>query len=1244
MASTIISPVTPTGGYKIEGVVNGTRVPFLVDTGATVTLLRKDVWDRANPAHQKLEPWSKSRLVGVDGTPLQTHGCTNVTIDVDGRAYQIDVVVVSPLTTEAILGLDFLRTHQASVDLGNGYLTLGDKGHRLPLDGPVATVDVEHVSRVCLSEELRIPPRSEVEVMGCVREPLESGTWLLTGTKRPAAAVAAALVNPEHGQVPVRLLNPRSQAVFIRKGEEIGTLERVEDTPTQHTVVSRVGTEQVSREKQQLLRELVDNNASELSQNEADRFYRLLMDYEDVFAVSNSDLGRTTRLKHTIDTGNAHPIRQPVRRIAPPQRDEVKRLVETMLNDDVIQPSSSPWASPVVLVRKKDGSARFCVDYRKVNEVTHKDAYPLPRIDATLDTLAGSRLFSTLDLLSGYWQVEIAEEDRAKTAFCTTEGLFEFKVMPFGLCNAPATFQRLMDLVLSGVQWWQCLVYLDDVIIIGKDFDEHLRNLEAVFGRLRQAGLKLKPAKCAFLQRKVRYLGYIVSEDGIAPDPAKVEKVAAWPEPKTTREVQQFVGFASYYRRFIQDFASIAKPLYRLTERTNIFNWTAECRTAFNELRRCLTTAPVLAYPDFTREFIVDTDASDTGIGAVLSQVDENGHERVIAYASRVLSKPERRYCVTRRELLAVVVFLREFRPYLTGRHFTLRTDHGSLTWLRNFRDPEGQLARWLEVLQEFDFTIIHRRGRKHTNADALSRLPCRQCGRHNHDEIVPIAVASLGGDLDATLRQAQLDDPVVGPVLRAKETSQEPQPEDVKAMSPHCRRLVQIWDQLVIKDSLLWRQYDSPSGHMTTLQLVVPGSKREEILRDMHEGLISGHLGQEKTLERLKERFYWPGHYMDVRNWCETCPDCAARKNPTQKARAPLQNIKVGCPAQLTAVDIVGPLPESDAGNRYILVVGDYFTRWVEAYAIPNQEAVTVAKKLTDEYFFRFSPPEQLHSDQGRQFESELVAEVCKLLGIHKTRTSPYHPQSDGMIERFNRTMLNMLATAASEHPFDWEEHLRPLCLAYNTSVHATTGYTPFYLMFGRQVRMPLDIVYGTATTETTSPSEYAQALRKRLEEAYNMVRDKTGQQQERQKEYYNRKVHGNPFSEGDLVFLHSPVISRGHARKLHRQWTGPFRVVRRLSTVNYRIQDLRSPRRRLIVHFDRLKPCPSNIRLPGGVPSPQTLPTDRPTSHPSQTPHTVPSRPPPGTHLEVVDMDPPSTRYPRRARRAPDFYSPCT
>ena len=315
-----------------------------------------------------------------------------------------------------------------------------------------------------------------------------------------------------------------------------------------------------------------------------------------------------------------------------------------------------------------------------------------------------------------------------------------------------------MDLVLAGLQWAQCLVYIDDVIVMGRSFDEHLLH---VFDRLLQAGLSCNLTNVTFFSRKSKYLGHIVSKEGISPDPAKIDKIVSWPLPRNTKEVQQFLGLAGYYRRFIQDFSKLARPLHQLTERNCTFKWTPVCQAAFETLKKCLCSAPILGYPDYSKRFILDTDASDTGIGAVLSQLDDDGNEHVVAFASRLLTKPERRYCVTRRELLAVVAFTKHFRHFLIGCHFTLRTDHGSLTWLRNFKDPE---ARWLEQLQEYDFVIVHRQGKKHANADALSRvdLPCKQCGRDSHEEtqqhILPIPVVSLA--TGETLAQLQIDDP----------------------------------------------------------------------------------------------------------------------------------------------------------------------------------------------------------------------------------------------------------------------------------------------------------------------------------------------------------------------------------------------------------------------------------------------------------------------------------------------------
>lgn len=1215
--------------------IASTEAAFIPDTGAAVTLLKQEVWDRLKnkPSTCPLRPWNRERLVGAGGTALKILGCTELGLTISEKIFTADVVVVESLMAEGILGMDFLERHQCSIDLNKKVLTLADGKFHTPLLPKPGCAKEQ--GNVFASDTFIVPPFSEMEVNAVTTQGIaDGGVWLAETKlgKERGIVSARSLVSPHNSQVPIRVVNVSGERVTVYKGTKLAELEKLSES----CIMSVEAGEEcapVTQEKQRMLWKVAEESVEDLTEEQKGVFFELLLEYADIFSTSNKDLGRTSKLKHTIHTGDSQPVRQPVRRLPPHRKQEMHTLLQEMRQNDVIQPSSSPWAAPIVLVRKKDGSTRFCVDYRKLNSVTRKDAYPLPRIDDTLDTLVGSRWFSTLDLTSGYWQVEMDEKDRHKTAFCTPEGLFEFNVMPFGLCNAPATFQRLMDLVLAGLQWSHCLVYLDDVIVLGGNFENHLHNLRAVFDRIQEAGLKLKPSKCAFLKERVEYLGHIVSKEGVCVDQSKVEKVSTWPTPTSTKEVQQFLGLANYYRRFIRDFAKIASPLHKLTERSSQFHWSSACQEAFEELRTKLTSAPVLAFPDFSRPFTLDTDASDNGIGAVLSQCDESGQEQVIAFASRLLTKAERQYCVTRKELLAVVTFTQHFRSHLLGRRFTLRTDHGSLTWLKNMKTPEGQLARWLEKLQEFDFEIVHRQGKKHSNADALSRIPCRQCGRQEEQSDTTVgAVQPLQPRTGQELRTLQHQDDTIRLVIEAKENSQRPSRDQEKAGSVEQRRLFQMWDQLVMKDGVLYRQFVGLNGRPNHLQLVVPKSLRESVLKELHEGALGGHLGEEKTLSRLKERYYWPGHWTDVRNWCHTCGICATRKNPIPKQRAPLGSIRAGSPMQIVATDILGPLPESDAGNSYILVVGDYFTRWMEAYPIPNQEATTVATKLVDEFFCRFSIPEQLHSDQGKQFESEVIAAICDQLHIDKTRTTPYHPQSDGLVERFNRTLVNMLATCTQKHPFDWETHVKKMCMAYNSSVQSSTGYSPFYLMFGRRPRIPVDILCGPTQEQQNMPT-YAAALKKNLSEAYDNVQQNTNTKLDRQKELYNRRVHGDPHSPGDLVWLHNPAVPKGRARKFHRPWTGPHQVLDKLSDATYRIKNTHNGRVS-VVHFDRLKKCHPNTRLPQPSRNGQQLRTTQP--------HPNPPRPI-GSDLQLLDSDEQDQpndahRYPVRNRRPPE------
>ena len=479
------------------------------------------------------------------------------------------------------------------------------------------------------------------------------------------------------------------------------------------------------------LKDLYAETTTQIDEKHHTEIAQLLQDYGDVFSTGDDDIGRTHMISHSIHTSCSAPIRQGPRRPPMGLKDEIDKQVQDMLERGIITPSSSPWSSPVVLVNKKDGSKRFCVDYRLLNKNTVKDSYPLPRIDESIDALDGAKYFCTLDLASGYWQVPLDEDAKPKSAFVVPGGLYQFEVMPFGLCNAPSTFERLMETVLTGLHWKILLIYLDDIIIFGASVEEVVDRLKIVLERLRSANLKLKPKKCHLFQKEVLYLGHVVSEAGVSTDPAKIDTIKTWPKPTNVTDVRSFLGLASYYRRYIKGFAHTARPLHALTQKGKEFIWSEECENAFEVLKGKLMASPILAYPRVGISFVMDTDASQYAIGAVLSQ-EQDGQERVVAYGSRTLSKPEQNYCVTRRELLAIIHFLKHFRHYLYGQEVQVRTDHGALTWLMKFKNPEGQLARWLEVISQYRLTLVHRPGRVHMNADGLSRRPCSQCGRLN--------------------------------------------------------------------------------------------------------------------------------------------------------------------------------------------------------------------------------------------------------------------------------------------------------------------------------------------------------------------------------------------------------------------------------------------------------------------------------------------------------------------------------
>jgi len=1104
--------------------------------------------------------------------------------------------LVSPNVDEVILGRDWLQENHVVWNFSENNVAIN--GHQCKL------VTKNHENARCrrcrVGSDIEIPPTSETiipatVIYGHFRSSPDEGQWTTVPSEPiPGLRIARTLIESKSPIAAVRVCNVTQRPIRLHQGQSVGTLQNVFAVTEPQPLLSEnpAVKESLATMLSQVDPSVPADAKSQLSQ--------LLESYKDVFSYSEFDLGCTGIVSHEIDTGDNRPFKQPLRPQPRAHLPAIDQLLHEMQSQGIIEPCQSEWASNIVLVKKKDGSIRFCVDYRKLNTLTRKDAYPLPRIETCLDTLAGAAWYSTFDLRSGFHQVSVSPSDVNKTTFVCHRGTFRFPRMPFGLCNAPSTFQRLMDTVLAGLNFEICLAYLDDIMVYSHDAKSHLERLATLFQRLREANLKLKPSKCHLMQKRVSFLGYTVSQDGIGTDPDKIAAVKDWPTPQNLRQCRAFVGLCQYYRRFVPDFSGIAAPLHALTKKGAHFVWSDECQTAFTRLKEILTSADVLALPREDGMFILDCDASDKAIGAVLSQV-QDGIEKPICYASQLYDRHQKNYNVTRKELLAVVTFTKKFRQYLLGAPFLVRSDHAALQWLKRTPEPIGQQARWLEILEEFDFTIEHRPGSKHTNADALSR------------RVDQVTVAPQTPDAIVDWPSEQDTDPslkFVRNLVAAR--SPPPTPESIAHCSADIKTLCRQLEQLTLtQDGTLCRRFERP-GHPTILQKIVPAARRSEIASELHKGLNGGHLGNRRAKAQLQQRYYWPGWSFEVRLAKRRCEQCSRHQRPRPRHQGPLQPFLTGEPWERLGIDVTGPHPMSSKGNIYVLTVIDHFTKWVELFPMKNQEASTVARILVDRVFCVHGCPLQILTDRGPNFESHLFRELCERLAIDKIRTTAYQPSTNGGIERFHGTMHSMIAKWIAANHRDWDQKLPAVAFAYRTSEHESTGFTPFYLMHGREARIPADLVYGPPDTEESPEDDFVATQQATLRDAFELAREQLGKAASRRKRQYDLRQRPQPFAVGTRVWCLVPRLRQGRYRKWQSMYEGPFVVTRILGPVTYEIR--KNPNARpWTVHVDKLKPC--------AVPDPP------PVDPPSQSP-------------EVDPEECPTVARPRRAIRPPVRY----
>ncbi|KAI2652210.1 Retrovirus-related Pol polyprotein [Labeo rohita] len=933
---------------------------------------------------------------------------------------------------------------------------------------------------------------------------------------------------------------------------------------------------------------------------------QLLREECQAFAFDENDVGCIPSLNLHITLHNTTPVKKTYVSVPKPLHQEVKEYLQDLLNRGWIEKSRSPYASPVVCVRKKDGTLRLCCDYRELNRKSVPDRHPIPRIQDMLDSLIGSSWFSVLDQGKAYHQGFLDKESRPLTAFVTPWGLYHWVRVPFGLSSAPAEFQRSMEECLAGLRDVVCQPYLDDNLVHSPSFEDHVNHLRAVLQRYQQHGVKLSPRKCEILKRQVRFLGRLVSKDGYTMDPAEVAPVQALKSriPATVGDLRKLLGFISYYRAYIPDFSRLAKPLYQLLCSpsevaspvqksvrgkgisgrrkgglpSNIpIQWTQSHQETLNFLVDKLTSPPILGYPDLTQPFILHCDASQEGLGAVLYQ-RQNSKLVVIGYASRTLTKPEKNYHLHsgKLEFLALKwAICDRFRDYLYhAPQFTVYTDNNPLTYVLSTAKLNSTGHRWVAQLADFNFSIKYRPGRSNADADGLSRMPVNidqfmeQCtGRVSQEVISPSIQGVLVGkdtplawatttpvhafqmvsdtsvsvvDKPLTPNQileSQKNDPVISRVLQYKVTNQRPTRQRLKTEPTDVKMLLRQWSKLYINDhGILYRK----AGRRD--QLVLPKEYHQTVFNELHKEM--GHLGVERTINLIRDRFYWARMQGDTEHFIVNECECLMRKKPHKATRAPLVSVVTTRPFELVSVDFLH-LETSKGGYEYILVIIDHYTRFAQAYATKNKAAKTVVDKIFNDFALRFGFPEKIHHDMGREFENQLMYQLQKCCGVRASHTTCYHPQGNGQVEHFNRTLLSMLRTLTDTEKTDWRKSLEKMVHAYNCTRSEVTGFSPFYLLYGRSPRLPIDLLFNLQPTEgNENYTEYVENWRERMRQAYEIASRTAEKETSRSKQGYDRRIHEVALQPGGRVLVRN-LSERGGPGKLRSYWENRVHVI---------------------------------------------------------------------------------------------------
>ena len=969
-----------------------------------------------------------------------------------------------------------------------------------------------------------------------------------------------------------------------------------------------------------------------LNEEQQETVMSVLLEEKDVFSRSECDIGDIKDFKMEIHLEDNVPVREAYRKIPRNLYAEVRDYINDLVTNGWIRESYSSYASPIVCVRKKDGGLRMCCDYRKLNGKTIADSQPIPRIQDILDNLVGKQWFSTLDMSKAYHQGYIHEDSQHLTAFATPWTIYEWIRIPFGLRNAPPAFQRFMNFTLGDMKGILCDPYLDDVLCYAEEFEDGVKGLKKILQRLRLKGVKLRADKCAFLKREVRYLGRLVSGDGFRVDPKDTEALERFREPpKNVGELRSLLGLFGYYRSYVRNFARRVKPLYNLLKKDTAGEkkvikgkrkscvgqkydskekivWNGELQAVVDGLIEHLKSGEVIAYPDPEKPFFMTCDASNHGLGAVLYQT-QGDVDRVICYVSRTLTDAEQNYNLHsgKLEFLALKWAITErFADYLKycPNKFLVYTDN-PLTYVLTTAKLNATGLRWVADLAEFDFIIKYRPGKENVDADCFSRKPLElsELKRKCTESVEPSSVAAVfvarradsagvflnridvsvcelvapAGEVvpivEGELVKEQEADEVIGPIRNLVLAGAKPSRDCWKQLSVLSKILMRSFKKLKINEKgLLVRE----TGKFC--QVVLPAKYHQTVYVELHEKMA--HVGAEKVLDLAQQRFYWPRMSSDIEHYIRRKCRCVVTKKPNVSDRAPLVPIKATYPFEMVSLDFM-KLDKCQGGFEYVLCVVDHFTRFCQMYATRSKSSQAAAAKIWNEFIPRFGFPGKIHHDQGGEFNSKLWKELHRYSGVVASNTTPYHPMGDGMVERLNRTAQNMLKAIPECEKKRWKDHLPKLAFAYNSTVNKSTGYSPFYLMFGRNSRLPVDAMFGLepndpVAVERKSHSQFVDDWKRSMEQAFKLANENIDKSAEYNKNHYDLKVRGAELKIGDQVLVKN-MREKGGTGKLRSYWEREvFEVVKKKEKLPvYVIRNVGNENDQRTVHRNLLMEC---------------------------------------------------------------------